>query len=200
MKKEQILSGIGEDPDKPNIFIKSNVSNHSYHQFLRFWRRSGLAEVYCITIISFTVQRPHCFIDGHGRTNHRNNFIFESEGLLVGFIYGRVKFAQNVVTPSETGKITIIKNVRVPTSPSQVLICCRVIWSPLFSLTCNHELVTETGRCRIFSEKVNPSRSATKKHSSHSKEKLDTERPMNEQTGFGEIFFETVGPCAKTNT
>jgi len=31
--EEQILSGIGEDPDKPNIFIKKNVRNHSYHQF-----------------------------------------------------------------------------------------------------------------------------------------------------------------------
>ena len=34
--KEQILSGIGEDrknPDKPKIFIKKNVRNHSYHQF-----------------------------------------------------------------------------------------------------------------------------------------------------------------------
>jgi len=49
MWKEQILSGIGEDPDKPNIFIKNNVRNHSYQQF---WRRSeltesGLTEVYC---------------------------------------------------------------------------------------------------------------------------------------------------------
>jgi len=33
MKKEQILSGIGADPDKPKIFIKNNVRNHSYHQF-----------------------------------------------------------------------------------------------------------------------------------------------------------------------
>jgi len=30
--KEQILSGISEDPDKPKIFIKKNVKNHSYHQ------------------------------------------------------------------------------------------------------------------------------------------------------------------------
>jgi len=33
MWKEQILSGIGEDPDKPKIFIKKKVRNHSYHQF-----------------------------------------------------------------------------------------------------------------------------------------------------------------------
>jgi len=33
MKKEQILSGIGADPDKRKIFIKNNVRNHSYHQF-----------------------------------------------------------------------------------------------------------------------------------------------------------------------
>jgi len=33
MLKEQILSGIGEDPDKPKIFIKKNVRNHSYQQF-----------------------------------------------------------------------------------------------------------------------------------------------------------------------
>ena len=31
--EEQILSGIGEHPDKPKIFIKKNVRNHSYHQF-----------------------------------------------------------------------------------------------------------------------------------------------------------------------
>jgi len=34
--KEQILSGIGKDrenPDKPKIFIKKNVRNHSNHQF-----------------------------------------------------------------------------------------------------------------------------------------------------------------------
>jgi len=37
MWKEQILSGIGEDriknPDKPKIFIKKNIRNHSSHQF-----------------------------------------------------------------------------------------------------------------------------------------------------------------------
>jgi len=33
MRKEQILSGIGDDPDKPKIFIKKNVRNHSCHQF-----------------------------------------------------------------------------------------------------------------------------------------------------------------------
>jgi len=33
MWKEQILSGIGEDPDKPKIFIKKKVTNHLYHQF-----------------------------------------------------------------------------------------------------------------------------------------------------------------------
>jgi len=36
MGKGQILSGIGEDPDKNpdkrKIFIKNNVRNHSYHQ------------------------------------------------------------------------------------------------------------------------------------------------------------------------
>ena len=31
--EKQILSAIGEDPDKPKIFIKKNVRNHSYHQF-----------------------------------------------------------------------------------------------------------------------------------------------------------------------
>jgi len=30
---EQILSGIGVDPDKPKIFMKKNVRNHPYHQF-----------------------------------------------------------------------------------------------------------------------------------------------------------------------
>jgi len=30
MWKAQILYGIGEDPDKPKIFIKINVRNHSY--------------------------------------------------------------------------------------------------------------------------------------------------------------------------
>jgi len=33
MWNEQTLSGIGEDPDKPKIFIKKNERNHSYHQF-----------------------------------------------------------------------------------------------------------------------------------------------------------------------
>jgi len=33
MRKEQILSGTGEDPDKPKIFVKKNVRNHSYYQF-----------------------------------------------------------------------------------------------------------------------------------------------------------------------
>jgi len=33
MWKEQILSGISEDPDKPKIFVKKNGRNHSYHQF-----------------------------------------------------------------------------------------------------------------------------------------------------------------------
>jgi len=33
MWKEQILSGIGEDPDKPKIFVKKDVRNHSYHTF-----------------------------------------------------------------------------------------------------------------------------------------------------------------------
>ena len=38
-----------KNPDKPKIFIKKNVRNHSYHQF---WLRSGLTqsgltEVYC---------------------------------------------------------------------------------------------------------------------------------------------------------
>jgi len=33
MKKEQILSGIGEDPDKPKIFIMKNVRNHLCNQF-----------------------------------------------------------------------------------------------------------------------------------------------------------------------
>jgi len=33
MWKEQILSGIGENPDKPKIFIKKNIRNHSYYQF-----------------------------------------------------------------------------------------------------------------------------------------------------------------------
>jgi len=33
MWKEQILSGIGEDPDKPKIFTNKNERNHSYHQF-----------------------------------------------------------------------------------------------------------------------------------------------------------------------
>jgi len=33
MWNEQILSGIGEDPDKPKIFTKKNVRNHSYHKF-----------------------------------------------------------------------------------------------------------------------------------------------------------------------
>jgi len=38
MWKEQILSGIGEDPDSKirinrRFFIKKNVRNHSYHQF-----------------------------------------------------------------------------------------------------------------------------------------------------------------------
>ena len=33
MWKKHILSGIGEDPDKPKIFIKKNVGNYSYHQF-----------------------------------------------------------------------------------------------------------------------------------------------------------------------
>jgi len=33
MWKEQILSGIGEDPDKPKIFMKQTVRNHSYQQF-----------------------------------------------------------------------------------------------------------------------------------------------------------------------
>jgi len=32
-KKEQILSGIGEDPDKPKIFIMKNVRNHLCNQF-----------------------------------------------------------------------------------------------------------------------------------------------------------------------
>jgi len=41
MWQEQILSGIGEDPglknpDKPQINIKKNVRNHSYHQFYPF--------------------------------------------------------------------------------------------------------------------------------------------------------------------
>jgi len=33
MWKVQILSGIGEDPGKPQKFINKNVRNHSYHQF-----------------------------------------------------------------------------------------------------------------------------------------------------------------------
>jgi len=33
MWKQQILSGIGEDPDKSKVFIKKNIRNHSYHKF-----------------------------------------------------------------------------------------------------------------------------------------------------------------------
>jgi len=40
--EEQISSGIGEDPDKPKIFIKKNVRNNSYQRCIRYWRRSGL--------------------------------------------------------------------------------------------------------------------------------------------------------------
>jgi len=40
-------SGL-KHPDKPKIFIKKNVRNHSYHQFYPVLaRRFGLTEVYC---------------------------------------------------------------------------------------------------------------------------------------------------------
>jgi len=41
-------SGL-KNPDKPKIFTKKNVRNHSHH---RFWRTSGLIEVYCIYSLS----------------------------------------------------------------------------------------------------------------------------------------------------
>jgi len=46
-------SGL-KNQDKPKIFIKKNVRNHSYHQFYPVWRRSelaesGLTEVYCMS-------------------------------------------------------------------------------------------------------------------------------------------------------
>jgi len=51
MGKKQILSGIGEDSDKSKIFIKNNVTLEIIRttNFIRFWRRSGLTEVYCIS-------------------------------------------------------------------------------------------------------------------------------------------------------
>ena len=48
---EQILSGIGEDPDpenldKPRIFIKNNVTNHSYHQFYLFLAKIRINQIW----------------------------------------------------------------------------------------------------------------------------------------------------------
>jgi len=39
MWKEQILSGIGEDPDKPKVFVKKNGRNYSYHEFHTVWAK-----------------------------------------------------------------------------------------------------------------------------------------------------------------
>ena len=50
MFKARILSGIGEDPDKPKIFMKKNIRNHSYHQFYpvlaKIWINRGLLYLY----------------------------------------------------------------------------------------------------------------------------------------------------------
>ena len=46
MWKKQISSGIGKDPDKPNIFIKKTLETIRTPSFIRFLRRSGLTEVY----------------------------------------------------------------------------------------------------------------------------------------------------------
>jgi len=51
MWKDQILADIGVDPDKPTISVKKNVRNHSYHQFIGLWRRSGFTEVSCAFFI-----------------------------------------------------------------------------------------------------------------------------------------------------
>ena len=75
-------SGL-KNPDKPMIFIKNNVRNHSYHQF---WRRSGLTRFYCSLLLR-SDPWTCVFHDSPGRANER---------------YGQDAWRQTVWTLQET--------------------------------------------------------------------------------------------------
>jgi len=57
MRKEQILSGIGEDPDwkiwiNRRFFWRKMLEITRTTSLIRFWRRSGLTKVYCMSFWS----------------------------------------------------------------------------------------------------------------------------------------------------
>jgi len=64
-------SGL-KNPDKPNVFIKKNIRNHSYHQFYLVSVRSGLTKSGLTKVYCSTAYHIKLVLDEKAQTNPYN--------------------------------------------------------------------------------------------------------------------------------